>query len=78
MLKQVAYASTATSAIVPAPATNGHRRADSKRKLIHFLQVADGRVSVLALSRYPSPAGTKSSDKDGERDPRGHKEGSIS
>jgi hypothetical protein len=77
MLKQVAYASTATGAIVPAPATNGHRRADSKRKLIRFLLVADERVSVLALPRHPSPAGNKSSDKDGERDSRGHKEGSI-
>jgi hypothetical protein len=78
MLKQVAYASTATGAIVPAPATNGHRRADSKREFIHSLLVADGCVSVLAQPRRPSPAGIKSSDKDDERDPRAHKEGSIS
>ncbi len=77
MLKQVAYAPMATGAIVPAPATNGHRRADSKRKLISSLLVADGRVSVPALPRHPSPAGNKSSDKDGARDPRGLKEGSI-
>ena len=77
MLKQVAYASMATGGIVPAPATNGHRRADSKREFINSLLVADGRVSVPALLRHPSPAGNKSSDKDGERAPHGHKEGSI-
>jgi hypothetical protein len=78
MLKQVADASTATGAIVPAPATNGHRRAGSKRKSIDFLRIADGCVSVPALLRHPSPAGNKSSDKDDVRDPHGHKEGSIS
>jgi hypothetical protein len=71
MLKQVASASTATGANVPAPATNGHPRADSKRELIDSLRVTDGRVSVTALLRYPSPAGITSSDKDVERDPHG-------
>jgi hypothetical protein len=77
MLKHVAYASTATGAIVPAPATNGHRHAGSKRDLAHSLLVADRRVSVLALPQRPSPAGNSPAIKDGERDPRGHKEGSI-
>jgi hypothetical protein len=67
MLKQVAYASTATGGNVPVPATTGHRRADSKRKLINFL-VSDGRASVSACSGMRVPAGTESSDTDGERD----------
>lgn len=77
MPKQVAYASTATGANVPAPATNGHRRADSKRKVIHLLQVAGGCDSVPVVSRHPSLAFDESSDKDGERAAHGHKEGST-
>ena len=77
MLKQVACASVATGANVPAAATNGHLLPTSKRELHSSLRLTDGCVLVSVLLRYPSPDGICSCAKDGERHPHGHKEESI-
>jgi hypothetical protein len=74
MFVRVADAIKAVGANVPDPARNGRRCAASEGAPGRSLMVVDGHDSVPAALRHPSPADIKSSDTDGERDARGHKE----